>query len=97
VHSSFQAVATGPKRRRRRIVAESPGLRLGPMPDPDAIPEVIEAVRGLMATLEETGWQRSRPGDTWYAQWYVWTGEGEPQASKVRAVSGSPTAPGTRA
>jgi hypothetical protein len=64
---------------RRKPIAESPPLRWTLMTDPEPpTPEMVAGVKVLMAALIAAGWERTEPGGAWYAQRFLWRGEGEP-------------------
>jgi hypothetical protein len=77
--STFRALVAAPGERKRKAVAESPPLRWTLMMDPDPeLAEVAEAVRVLAAMIERAGWERTDPGEPWFAHRFVWRGEGRP-------------------
>jgi hypothetical protein len=85
VKSTFRALVAAPGERKRKVVAESPPLRWTLMMDPDPdLPEVAEAVRVLAATIERAGWERTDPGEPWFAKRFVWRGEGRPPRIKSK-------------
>jgi len=41
-------------------------------------PEMIASVKVVVSALVAAGWERVGVGTSWYAQRFVWRGEGEP-------------------
>ncbi|MGH2947141.1 MAG: hypothetical protein ACRDPC_12945, partial [Solirubrobacteraceae bacterium] len=79
VKSSFRAMAAPPGAPKRRPIAESSPIRWTLMSDPDPeMPEVVAAVRDLIAALEAGGWERTEPGDDWFEQRFLWLREDAP-------------------
>jgi hypothetical protein len=80
VKSTFRAMAHPPGGEgRRKPIAESPPLRWTLMSDPEpATPDMVAGVKALIAALIEAGWEPIEPGVAWYAQRFLWRGDGEP-------------------
>jgi hypothetical protein len=73
---------------RRKSIGESPSLRWTLMTDPEPpTPEMIASVKVLVAALVEAGWERAGVATSWYAQRFVWRGEGEPRAVAIPDVA----------
>jgi len=80
VKSAFRAMGGPPGGSRRQSLAESPPLRWTLMTDPEPpTPEMIATVKVLMTALQDAGWERIEPGPAWYAQRFLWRGQGEPR------------------
>ena len=63
------------------------------MTDPEPpMPAIIAAVSLLVAALQAAGWQRIGPGPPWYAQRFLWRGEGEPGPVVVPDTARPPSA-----
>ena len=78
--STFRAMAGPPDGGRRKSIGESPSLRWTLMTDPEPpTSEMLASVKVLVAALIEAGWERAGAGTSWYAQRFVWRGEGEPR------------------
>jgi hypothetical protein len=77
--SEFRAMAGPPGSGRRKSIAESPSLKWTLMTDPEPpTPEMIANVKVLVSALVAAGWERAGAGTSWYAQRFVWRGQGEP-------------------
>ncbi|HEX2032013.1 MAG TPA: hypothetical protein VHL78_11535, partial [Actinomycetota bacterium] len=77
--STFRAMAAAPGARKRRPIAESAPIRWTLMGDADPdVPEVVAALRDLIAAVEAAGWERTDPGNDWFQQRFLWRREGEP-------------------
>lgn len=64
---------------RSRVVARSESLRWLFMNPPDAkVPEHRNAAVALARALRDAGWEVVGRGGGWYAEHYVWRGEGDP-------------------
>ena len=64
---------------KRRQIGESLPLRWALMTDPEPpTPEYVALARTLIGALEAAGWERIGRGGPWYAQRFLWRGEGEP-------------------
>ena len=85
VKSTFRAMAAPPGGAgRRRPIAESPPLRWTLMTDPEPpTPEMLTNVRALVRAVIAAGWERTEAGGAWFAQRFVWRGEGEPGPVEV--------------
>jgi hypothetical protein len=85
VKSTFRAMAAPPGGDgRRRSIGESPPLKWTLMTDPEPpTPEMLSGVKALVHALVAAGWERTDPGPGWYAQRFLWRGEGEPAAVEV--------------
>ncbi len=80
VKSAFRAMGGPPGGSRRQSLAESPALKWTLMTDPEPpTPEMIASVKLLVAALQDAGWERIGPGPAWYAQRFLWRGQGEPR------------------
>jgi hypothetical protein len=78
--STFRAMAGPPGGGRRKSIGESPSLRWTLMTDPEPpTSEMLASVKALVSALIEAGWERAGAGTSWYAQRFVWRGEGEPR------------------
>ena len=78
--SAFRAMAGAPGGGRRKSIGESPSLRWTLMTDPEPpTPEMIATVKVLVSALVAAGWERAGVGTAWYAQRFVWRGDGEPR------------------
>ena len=78
--SAFRAMAGAPGGGRRKSIGESPSLRWTLMTDPEPpTPEMIATVKVLVSALVAAGWERAGVGTSWYAQRFVWRGDGEPR------------------
>jgi hypothetical protein len=77
--SEFRAMATPPGGKKARQIGTSPPFK-NLLKDPADIPrpELIKAVEGLMAQLEDQGWTRVARGGRWYNQRFVWEGAEPP-------------------
>ena len=85
--SAFRAMAGPPGSGRRRSIAESPSLKWTLMTDPEPpTPEMIANVKVLVSALVAAGWERAGAGTSWYAQRFVWRGEGEPRPVAIPDV-----------
>jgi hypothetical protein len=77
--SAFRAMADPPGDGKRRPLGESPPVRWSLMSEPEPpTPELAIRVRALVQGLEEAGWRHIGRGQHWYAQRFVWDGDGEP-------------------
>ena len=66
---------------RSRVIARSESLRWLFMSPPDAkVPEHRNAALALARALRGAGWEVVGRGGGWYAERYVWRGEGDPPA-----------------
>jgi hypothetical protein len=82
--STFRAMAGAPGAGRRKSIGESPSLRWTLMTDPEPpTPEMIASVKVLVSALVEAGWERAGAGTSWYAQRFIWRGEGEPRPVEI--------------
>ena len=97
VKSTFRAMAGPPGGEgRRRSIGESPPLKWTLMTDPEPpTPEMLTGVRALVHALVAAGWERTEPGPVWYAQRFLWRGEGEPGPVEV-TVPTEPAEPPSR-
>jgi hypothetical protein len=78
--SRFRAMAARPGSDKRRPLGDSPAVTWTLMADPEPpTPELAVRVRALTTALESAGWQHIGRGTRWYAQRFVWRGQGEPQ------------------
>ncbi len=78
--SAFRAMAGAPGGGRRKSIGESPSLRWTLMTDPEPpTPEMIASVKVVVSALVAAGWERAGVGTSWYAQRFVWRGDGEPR------------------
>ncbi len=78
--SAFRAMAAAPGPGRRRPIAESTPIRWTLMAEPEPpTPEMVKAVKAIVAGLEAAGWERTGAGGAWYALRFLWRGSGEPQ------------------
>jgi hypothetical protein len=65
------------------------------MTDPEPpTPEMVVGVKALIAALVAAGWERTAPGGAWYAQRFLWRGEGEP--GRIEVPEPTPPPPPTR-
>jgi hypothetical protein len=79
VRSRFRAMAAPPGSVKRAPVGDSPAVSWTLMADPEPpTPELAVRVRALMIALESAGWEHIGRGPRWYAQRFLWRGEGEP-------------------
>ena len=82
--SAFRAMAGAPGGGRRKSIGESPSLRWTLMTDPEPpTTEMIASVKVLVSALVAAGWERAGAGTSWYAQRFVWRGDGEPRAVAI--------------
>lgn len=85
--SVFRAMVAAPGPGRRRSIGESAPILWTFMADPmPPTPELVAAVKALVAALEEAGWERARPAGPWYALRFLWRGQGEPQRIEVQGT-----------
>jgi hypothetical protein len=85
--SRFEAVALRPGHRKGRVVGGGGVFRWLLMSDPDPrTPEYAADVSNLEHALLQAGWERAGRGAEWYAQRFVWPGDGEPPAQVEPAV-----------
>jgi hypothetical protein len=92
--SAFRAVARPPGGGKRRPIGESPPVRWTLMSDPEPpTPEFVAAARQLMAGLKAAGWERVGAGGRWYAQRFLWRGDGEPGPIEVPGLAEAPEPP----
>ena len=92
VKSTFRAMAGPPGDGRRKPIGESPPLKWTLMTDPEPpTPEMVVGVKALIRALLAAGWERTAPGGAWYAQRFLWRGEGEPGRVEVPAGEQPPT------
>jgi hypothetical protein len=85
--SSFRAMAGPPGAGKRRPFGDSPSVRWTLMGEPEPpTPELALRVRALVRALEEAGWEHIGRGQLWYAQRFIWRGDGEPQPVAVPDV-----------
>ena len=84
LESTFRAMAGPPGSGRRKSIGESPSLRWTLMTDPEPpTSEMIASVKALVSALVAAGWERTGTGTAWYAQRFIWRGDGEPRAVTV--------------
>jgi len=97
VKSTFRAMAGPPGGDgRRKPIGESPSLRWTLMTDPEPpTAEMVAGVKALIGALVTAGWERTEPGGPWYAQRFLWRGEGEPGPVEVPKPA-QPAEPPTR-
>jgi hypothetical protein len=79
VSSRFEAVAYRPGRRRGRTIGTSGTFKwlLMGEPDPES-PEYHEHVGNLATALKAEGWEPAGHGERWWAERFVWRGNGAP-------------------
>jgi hypothetical protein len=77
-------MVAGPGPGRRRSIGESAPIRWTFMADPEPpTPDMVAAVKALVAALEAAGWERTRPARQWYALRFLWRGEGQPRRIEI--------------
>jgi hypothetical protein len=82
--SRFRAMAAPPGSDKRQPLGDSPAVSWTLMADPEPpTPDLAVRVRALMVALEAAGWEHIGRGPRWYAQRFVWRGEGEPRQVPV--------------
>jgi hypothetical protein len=95
MRSRFQAVIVTPDDRKRRIVAESNGLRWPPKDVRNPPTRELEAaLETLIASIEATGWEPVQSPGSWSERRFVWRRPGEPPTmlrSNRRTPSPRPT------
>ncbi len=88
--SAFRAMAAAPGPGRRRPIAESTPIRWTLMAEPEPpTPEMVKAVKAIVAGLEAAGWERTGAGGAWYALRFLWRGSGEPQRIDIHGREGA--------
>jgi hypothetical protein len=91
VSSCFEATAYAPGQHRGEPIGASERFKwlLADEPDPARSDHLREA-RKLAAALRATGWERLARGPKWYAERYVWPGDGPPpgRLEPARATKG---------
>jgi hypothetical protein len=93
VWSRFQAVIVTSDGRKRRVVAESAGLRWPPKDVRNPPTHELEATLGTLVTsLTTTGWEPVPSSGSWSERRFVWRRPGAPP-TRLRPGSGSPTGP----
>jgi hypothetical protein len=79
VWSRFQAVIVTSDDRRRRVVAESTGLRWPPRDARNPPTRELESALGaLVASMVATGWEPVQGSGSWSERRFVWPRAGEP-------------------
>jgi hypothetical protein len=87
--SHFRALATAPGSDKHEPVGDSPAVGWTLMADPEPpTPELAIRVRALMTALEQAGWEHIGRGPRWFAQRFVWRGDGEPPRVAVPELAG---------
>jgi hypothetical protein len=80
IRSGFRAMVAPPGEQRRRPFGQSRPLRWTLMDDPEPpTEEMVAVVQELVAALTQHGWVRIGPAGRWYAQRFLWAGEGQPR------------------
>jgi len=80
IRSGFRAMVAPPGEPRRRPFGQSRPLRWTLMDDPEPPTEdMVAVVQELVAALTQHGWVRIGPAGRWYAQRFLWAGEGQPR------------------
>ena len=93
VWSRFQAVIVTSDDRKRRVVAESAGLRWPPKDVRNPPTRELEATLGTLVTsLTTTGWEPVPSHGSWSERRFVWLRPGEPP-TRLRPGSGSSMGP----
>lgn len=96
VRSRFQAVSFTPGDPKRRVVAESTGVRWPPKDARNPPTRELEAALGaLFASIVATGWEPAQPDGSWSERRFVWRGPGAPPAT-LRPSSRPPVSPDGR-
>ena len=93
VSSRFQAVIVTSDDRKRRVVAESAGLRWPPKDVRNPPTRELEATLGmLVSSLTTTGWEPVPTSGSWSERRFVWRRPGEPP-TRLRPGGGSSMGP----